>query len=331
MEIVCPACNAKVYGSRIQTYKSELSNKEYSLYHCSKCDLQFWQPMKIIPAIYEEALEWQYDLKHDSDYIYPKNKIIKSKYSFIKKIPIRKGTLLDIGCANGAFLKYANELGYDTWGIDIDRISIEAAKKIGLQNVFSMSLEEFVLFATQKNIFFDVITLWDVLEHLDDIREYVDKSKQLLKKDGYIVGTIPNRNRLFAEASRINTTGDYPPHHFTWWSSRSLINFLNGEGFRNIKIIYLPNSLQNVIVNLQKKISLLERIKGILKRMISKREDSEKLPLEYIEFSQKKSSASLKLLKQIRNIIFFPIALIVYPFGRNKSKMFFQAQKNKNK
>lgn len=326
MKITCPSCFFQLPEKSLKTHKSTLSHQEYFLYHCTQCDLQFWDPMKIIPAVYEEALEWQYDLRHDSSNVHSNHQLIKTKYYCINNIPLKNGRLLDIGCSNGLFLKYANDLGYDAWGIDIDKKSIETAKKAGLTNVHAITLEEFSLFADQNNMRFDVITMWDVLEHLDNLQGYMKVIKKLLSPDGYLAGTVPNRNRLFAEATRVNITGDYPPHHFTWWSPKSLVNFMECHGFRKVKLIYLQPSLRNIALDLQRMIAPIENLKGTLKKKTLKKAGSEKLPLGYLEILQNKKNIPLRLLKQIRDSIFFVPALCLYPFARNRSKIFFQSQ-----
>ncbi len=73
--------------------------------------------------------------------------------------------LLDIGCGKGQFVGVAREVGWDAWGVEFDEGAVETARHAGSQTVFAGSLDHPDLPAV-----FDVITLWDVIEHLQDPR-----------------------------------------------------------------------------------------------------------------------------------------------------------------
>jgi 2-polyprenyl-3-methyl-5-hydroxy-6-metoxy-1,4-benzoquinol methylase len=60
-----------------------------------------------------------------------------------------------------------------------------------------MSLEEFYEYAKEKNLKFDVITFFEVLEHQDKPREFLEMVKGFLKGGGYIAGSVPNRDGMF--------------------------------------------------------------------------------------------------------------------------------------
>lgn len=327
MSVICPCCDGSVYEGSVGVYNSEISHQEYSRYHCEACDCEFWWPLEILPEVYEGELEWQYELKHqileqDTD----KGRL-PFKYTYIRGVPCKGGKLLDIGCSNGKFLKYAEEIGFEVWGIDIDRKAIEAAIASGLTRVKCISLDDFLQYALKEGVRFDVVTMWDVLEHLNAPRDYIKKISSLLKESGFIAGTVPNRNRILAGASRVNSTGDYPPHHLTWWSAASLHNFLDGNGFGEVTIDFMPVGLRNIISDLQKAVGPAEHLKGLLKRRYYKRNDAAKLPLEYLEEAGNGAGRLIRILKSLRNAVFFPVAVGMYPFVRRKSKMFFYGKK----
>jgi len=50
----CPICSTHVEDTRfLEKYVSSFNNQEYKLYHCPNCDLQWWEPLKMIPEFYE--------------------------------------------------------------------------------------------------------------------------------------------------------------------------------------------------------------------------------------------------------------------------------------
>jgi SAM-dependent methyltransferase len=105
--------------------------------------------------------------------------------------PIEAPTLLDIGCGLGAFLAHAamRRPHWTLYGTDIRPDAIEAAAGI-LQEQASL---ETAPAETRPfgDVTYDVITAWDVLEHLDDPAETVSNLKTWLKPGGVLVFVVP--------------------------------------------------------------------------------------------------------------------------------------------
>ncbi|MEM4396458.1 MAG: class I SAM-dependent methyltransferase [Candidatus Woesearchaeota archaeon] len=230
-EILCPICkNVILYSQYKQAYTSVFKNKKYYLYHCSHCNVKFWYPLKIEPEFYEK----EYFLPYASFHNLKENNIFyrhKIAYNLIKKLKKQKkkvNFLLDVGCADGSFLKYCQGLGIEVTGIDLDHKSIENAKRKGLKNVYNYSLEEFLLKNKVKKKY-DLITIFEVLEHQDKPKEFIKNIKKILKKEGFLLGTLPNRHRFLGRNAGL---GDFPPHHFLRFDKKSLEYFFRNEGFR---------------------------------------------------------------------------------------------------
>jgi 2-polyprenyl-3-methyl-5-hydroxy-6-metoxy-1,4-benzoquinol methylase len=98
----------------------------------------------------------------------------------------KKGSILEIGCAPGAFLKLAKEKGFDAEGIEpdlkyVNRISEYSGCKI-YQGLFpNIDL---------KNKYDNIISM-DVFEQIEDGQAFIDACKKLLKKDGKIILMMP--------------------------------------------------------------------------------------------------------------------------------------------
>ncbi len=146
---------------------------------------------------------------------------------FLEKNVLGK-TLLDVGCGDGELLRRAREKGYRVTGIDFNRIVIsKAKKKFGLE-VYTMDLNKFSKKFPKK--FFDVISFFEVMEHQDEPGDFLNLVKNTLNPEGYIVLSVPNRER-FKKGKRHFPEWDSPPHHFTWWDRSALENFLRLRGF----------------------------------------------------------------------------------------------------
>jgi len=157
---------------------------------------------------------------------------------FFRLAPVKKGRLLDIGCADGAFLEAARAAGFEPWGIDFDRRSVRYAReKRGLERIEASSLEDFVERIRSQGILFDAVTMFEVLEHQADPRGFLSLATGLLKPGGVLAGSVPNRRRFHMKGSLMERWWhDLPPHHFTRWDPAVMERFLTSQGLRGVAV-----------------------------------------------------------------------------------------------
>jgi SAM-dependent methyltransferase len=282
----------------------------------------------MIPGFYESEIFESYIAFHDGVGI----RLGENHKAFFKYFPFNvKGKLLDVGCGDGRFLKHAKERGFEVWGIDFDKKSVENAKKdLGIDTVFAMSLEEFYEYANEKNLKFDVITFFEVLEHQDRPKEFLEMVRGLLKEGGYIAGSVPNRESMFIELLRDNYI-DYPPHHFLRFSKSSLEKTLNSYGFKHIEVYKLDFPFIELFPYLEKKLfGNLDKLKIKLKGMVlgDERKARAYVVEDLAKVSPSKGKAYiLMMLKLIRNAILLPFALgYVGKLKENGYFLYFQAR-----
>lgn len=108
--------------------------------------------------------------------------------------PAAGGRLLDVGCAFGVFLELAISHGWAVSGVEISPYSSQYARERRGLDVFTGDLARAPLPATS----FDVVTLWDVIEHVRDVRGTIRRARQLLRGGGHIVLTTDNFGGLIA-------------------------------------------------------------------------------------------------------------------------------------
>uniref|UniRef100_A0A7V4ABI5 Class I SAM-dependent methyltransferase n=1 Tax=candidate division WOR-3 bacterium TaxID=2052148 RepID=A0A7V4ABI5_UNCW3 len=266
----CPVCQTKKEESAfIETYISPFNNQEYKLYHCETCDLQWWEPLKIIPEFYEGEGEEGYKTFH----LGLREEIGENHKMFFEYFPLKSGKLLDVGCGDGVFLKEAQKAGFEVWGIDFDSKSIRVCQeKWGLKNTFAMSPQEFAKFCQKEGLKFDVITFFEVLEHQDRPVEFLEAIKSMLKPGGYIAGSVPNRDSwMWRMSGRKISKGDFPPHHFLRFSKEALAVFIKKMGFIEIFIKPTPVKISEVAFYFQLLITG-ERINRFLRKTITTHE-----------------------------------------------------------
>jgi len=261
----CPICETFIEDNQfLEKYISPFNNQEYKLYHCPNCDLQWWEPLKMIPEFYENEGSQMYEAFHkgirDISLLGDYHKL------FFQHFTTQNLRLLDVGCGDCLFLYYAKNLGFEVWGLDLDRKSVAICReKRKLDYVYTYSLNEFVEnIASKQNIKFDIITFFEVLEHQDNPIKFLNLIKRILKPNGWIAGSVPNRNSWLQRKlyQQVFKDIDHPPHHFLRFSKRSLYFLLKELGFSNITIKETNKSIKDI--NYTFTYILLGR-KGVLK------------------------------------------------------------------
>jgi 2-polyprenyl-3-methyl-5-hydroxy-6-metoxy-1,4-benzoquinol methylase len=209
-----------------------LKINSYPVIKCKKCGLVY-----IDYKFTREELESFYTLEN---YPYLEDDIcVMEKRSFlhaerelnmIRKY-VKKGKLLDVGCAMGFFLKIAREHGFEPFGVDIScDLSKLAREKYGL-NVITGTLEN----TNFKSDFFDVITLFSVLEHVPDPLGTLKIINKYIKKEGVLLIKVPNYNRIFF---RLNWKKDpiWDRAHLYYFTPTTITELLKKAGFRILEI-----------------------------------------------------------------------------------------------
>jgi 2-polyprenyl-3-methyl-5-hydroxy-6-metoxy-1,4-benzoquinol methylase len=134
--------------------------------------------------------------------------------------------LLDVGCYTGVFVEIAANHGWDAWGVEPSRWAVKQARSRGLC-VVAGTLSSPDL----PQAHFDVLTLWDVIEHLTSPREALSQAQRLLKPGGLIV-----IHTLDIESPFARLMGARWPWlmemHIYYFSRHTLCRMLEQCGFR---------------------------------------------------------------------------------------------------
>lgn len=143
------------------------------------------------------------------------------------------GKLLDIGCSTGLFLVAARAAGWSVQGLEYSKDSSRIARDARGLDVKTGALED----DTFPPGRFDVVTMWDVIEHVPDPTVTLKRILPLLRPGGLLLLKTPNVDGLFPQASlrvagRLGFWGHpEPPGHLYQFSSKTLGRMTANAGF----------------------------------------------------------------------------------------------------
>ena len=120
----------------------------------------------------------------DKTYQFVKNFTLQKKVDLINSFGFENNTILDIGAGTGDFLKVCLQNKWNVFGTEPNQQAREIAKEKGI--VLHNDLKAY------SNKKFDVITLWHVLEHVENLSEFISQLHDLLSEDGKLIVAVPN-------------------------------------------------------------------------------------------------------------------------------------------
>lgn len=197
-----------------------------NLCKCGSCGFVFAQ---CIPT--EQELIEYYDGYGRNDYLSPVT--IKRYHELLDKMePYRKtNKLLDVGCGIGYFLEVAKERGWEVYGTEYTDKAIEICTGKGIE-MHQGKLDP-DNYAPES---FDVITSFEVIEHINNPVEEIENFKTLLRKGGIVYLTTPNFNSLLRH--RLGERYDVItyPEHLSYYTPKTLKKLFCSHGFRKHRI-----------------------------------------------------------------------------------------------
>jgi 2-polyprenyl-3-methyl-5-hydroxy-6-metoxy-1,4-benzoquinol methylase len=192
-------------------------NDHFSMYRCNQTGYRFYHPEgldgdgEFYASLQSKLGEgyyhgWKFENQLAYDHINPTDKV------------------LDIGCGVGNFLVKAKEKAAEVCGLELNEKAVAVCKQKGL----SVHNELIAAHAEKKEGYYDMVCMFQVLEHIYDIRSFLDDSLKALKKGGKLIIGVPNSEPYFNSYDKYSTL-NLPPHHMGLW---------NKEVFKKIGTIF---------------------------------------------------------------------------------------------
>ncbi|EPY6472742.1 methyltransferase domain-containing protein [Clostridium sporogenes] len=243
----CIGCNCKEYEI-INVINQSLVETNLGLINplrvwvkCKKCGLIY---TNLIPS--EESMDEFYfqvwkERRKGGKYTNVDNSIeflismSNKRLEKLENIYKKKGSILDIGTGIGVFTGVAKERGWQVEGLEFNKNDCEYAKKN-----FGITLlqENFYDFSNDRK--YDVVTMFEVIEHLRTPLKDLKKIGEIVKKDGMFVIATPIVDSLHAKKEGLNAANWYVVAHLSYFSFDVLKNYLHLAGFKIVEINYSP-------------------------------------------------------------------------------------------
>ena len=249
MEILSPITNSPnirlvdkfISNKIIELYKDDLDidvsntfeNTEHVLiYECLSTGYLFYYPFHIMG---DEKLYDELKIKMPEIYHIPYYPEWKWEYDIALQCIKKSETVLEVGCGSGRFLSRLKEDNKDRKlkGLELNQFSVDKA----ISNGLDVELETIQNFSNRKGEQYDVVCIFQVLEHVCEVRSFLEASIGSLKQNGKLIIAVPLNNPYLFKNDIFNTL-NLPPHHMGLW---------NKEAFGNLTKFF-PLKLEKLII-----------------------------------------------------------------------------------
>lgn len=202
---------------------------------CPQCGLLFTAPRPAPDVIgrYYQSEDYYSHQQNNKGFI-------PRVYEFVKSFNIKhkaklaindlpQGRLLDIGCGVGDFLHYVKQQGWDVQGIEPSA----DAKQIA-QSRLGFLPKDPSEYSQLDDASFDVITMWHVLEHIDDLHFQTSELLRLLKPGGRLIIALPNFQSFDCQYYKDKWAAWDVPRHLNHFAPDTLRAIITSLGFQYI-------------------------------------------------------------------------------------------------
>ena len=215
----CLICNSEKLNKLIGYEKDNLVK-------CKSCGFVF---CKQIPSLQE--LNTHYEGYPRNNYNSP---ITIKRYNELLDLfePYREtNKILDIGCGDGYFLEVANKRGWIVYGTEFTETALNSCIKKGIK------MNKGILKASNyPEAIFDIVTSFEVIEHINNPQDEVNEIKKILRKNGLFYFTTPNFNSLSRSILKDDWNVIEYPEHLSYYTCSTINRLLKSNGFLKKKI-----------------------------------------------------------------------------------------------
>jgi len=239
----CPVCNSNLFDTVLEATDFLVSGELFKISECHECTLRFTNPVPDENEI-EKFYKSEDYISHSNTsqglinklYQLVRNYTLHSKRKLIEKeAGLKSGTMLDIGCGTGEFLNTMKNSGWEVYGVEPDEGAQQIAnRKFQLEIKIPKKLFEFTA------DFFDVITMWHVLEHIHHLDKNMTQLTNILKPDGTLFIAVPNYHSFDAKYYDSGWAAYDVPRHLYHFTVQAIVTLLERFGLKLKKLKMMP-------------------------------------------------------------------------------------------
>ena len=210
--------------------------KAYASAHLCKCNRCSFVFSQAIPT--PEELEKHYEGYGRNDYLSP---ITIKRYEELLEAmePFRKtNKLLDVGCGIGYFLEVAKRKGWEVYGTEYTDEAVAICSEKGIHMKKGKLAHS--NYPAQS---FDIITSFEVIEHINNPNEEIHHFNKLLRSGGLVYVTTPNFNSLLRYRLKATYNVITYPEHLSYYTPKTLKRLFRQHGFKTKKVVTTGISL----------------------------------------------------------------------------------------
>jgi 2-polyprenyl-3-methyl-5-hydroxy-6-metoxy-1,4-benzoquinol methylase len=208
-----------------------LSRRGGAVYHfCPECRVIFQHPLPPPDEMLSYA-DNEYEEGLYRDYVEARDmKLEHFRHRLEQLLPrVQRGRLLDIGCSCGYFMEVAAGNGFEVEGLEFSRAAIAAADPAVRSRISCSSVDAF-----DSNRSYDLITAFDLIEHVPRPKDFLRKIRHLLAPRGCLVMTTPDAGHFLRHVMGSSWPMLQPMQHLTIFSRQAMRLALEDAGFSEI-------------------------------------------------------------------------------------------------
>lgn len=232
-ETNCLACGSDAWTPRLEAADQcpQGAGYRFLVVQCQECGLQFTNP-RPTPACIERFYQEDY-APHWKGEDHRHHRRVRRAGSPRDYLPLEGGgRLLDFGCGGGSYLLRMQKQGWQVTGLDssqgaIDRLRLHQGVQALVGSLPHPELE---------GARFDVITMWQSLEHVHQPLMVLRAANRLLTEQGQLIVAVPNIASLAFRWFRASWQGLELPRHLTHFTPATLEDMLHRAGFSQVQV-----------------------------------------------------------------------------------------------
>lgn len=220
---------AKPYVSKV---------KKIEIYECLDTGYRFYYPFSIFgdDKFYEQLQKSKKHYYH-----------MRWEFGPAMNAIHKNDKVLEVGCGHGDFLEIIAKKTRNTLGLELNKKAIKAATDRGL-NVRGETIQSHSKKHAGK---YDVVCMFQVLEHIWEVEDFLQASIRALKPGGLLIVGVPNNNPYLFKRDILHAL-NLPPHHSGLWNKKSLTALEKAMPIKTRSVVTEPLTEYDLYWKIQK-------------------------------------------------------------------------------